>query len=309
MEQFECCVCHRTVHDDAPRLGTRAYCDLHYRRVSENRKGLWWSTILALVGLVLFVLTVRVVVGTTGLAISRGVLLPIGVVLALVPAALWLVVFYAQDRLEPEPKERVAGVLVLAALLAQAVGIPAVNEVFAFSEWIGSAPVALQVLGSILIVGVPQEYLKYAVVRYGVYRSSEFDERVDGIIYCAAAGLGYATVLNIHYVIATGGAQLQVGILRIVVTTLAQASSSGLMGYFLGRAKFEDMGKLWLPGGLLLASALNGIVTHVLGEVTVRGLTFTPMNGLVLAAVVAVIVFGLVYALMRRANAATLAGL
>jgi len=295
------------VGEDAPTIGRRAYCEEHYRRVVGDRKGLWWSTALAVLGLVLFVLAVDLAVGSAGLTVSRGALLPAGVVLALVPAGLWLVVFYVQDRLEPEPKAQVLSVFLLGALLAQAVGIPVVRDLFQVQAWLGQAPVVWQLVGSILIVGVTQEYLKYAVVRYGVYRSAEFDERVDGIIYCAAAGLGYATLLNIHYVVDTGGAQLQAGVLRVVVTALAQASFSGLMGYFLGRAKFEDMGRLWLPGGLLLAATLNGVVTYLLREVTVRGLTLTPMNGLILAAVVAAVVFGAVFALIRRANAATLA--
>jgi protease PrsW len=303
MGQRECCVCHRAVGEDAPTIGTRLYCEEHYHRVVGDRKGLWWSTALAVLGLVLFVLAV----GPARLTVSRGALLPVGIVLALVPAALWLVVFYVQDRLEPEPKGQVLSVFVLGALLAQAIGIPVVRDLFQVQAWLGRASVVWQVVGSILIVGVTQEYLKYAVVRYGVYRSAEFDERVDGIIYSAAAGLGYATLLNIHYVVDTGGAQLQVGALRIVVTALAQASFSGLMGYFLGRAKFEDMGRLWLPGGLLLAATLNGVVAYLLREVTVRGLTLTPMNGLILAAVVAAVVFGVLFALIRRANAATLA--
>lgn len=308
MAQRECCVCHGAVGDDAPAIGTRAYCDEHYRRVSGDRKGLWRATALAVAGLVLFVLAVDLAVGQAGLTVSRGALLPVGIVLALVPAGLWLVVFYVQDRLEPEPKGRVLGVFCLSALVAQAVGIPVVRDVFRVQDWLGSAPVALQVLGSILIVGMTQEYLKYAVVRYGVYGSAEFDERVDGVIYCAAAGLGYATLLNVHYLLNTGGAQLQVGALRMVVTALAQASFSGLMGYFLGRAKFENMGALWLPGGLLLSATLNGLFTHALREVTTRGLAFTPINGLILAAAVAVVVFGGLFALIRRANAATLAG-
>lgn len=308
MGQRECCVCHRAVGEDAPTIGTRAYCEEHHRRVAYNRKGLWRSTGLAVAGLVLFVLVVDLTVGRAGLVVPRGALLPLGIVLALVPAVLWLVVFYAQDRLEPEPKGRVLSVFALAALLAQAVGIPVVRDLFQVQRWLGDAPVALQVLGSILIVGMTQEYLKYAVVRYGVFRSTEFDERVDGIIYCAAAGLGYATVLNAHYVLDAGGAQLHVGVLRIVVTALAQASFSGLMGYVLGRAKFENMGTVWLPGGLLLAAALNGVVTHLLREVTISGLTFTPINGLILSAAVAVAVFGLLFALMRRVNAATVAG-
>jgi len=309
MGQKECCVCHCAVGEDAPAIGTRSYCAEHYRRVGVDRKGLWRSTALAVVGLVVFVIAVNLVFRAGGVTVARAALLPLGIVLALVPAALWLVVFYVQDRLEPEPKAQVLTVFVLGALLAQAVGVPVVRDLFQVQAWLWRAPLVTQILGSILIVGFTQEFIKYAVVRYGIYRSPEFDERIDGVIYSAAAGLGLATLLNVHYVIEGWGAQLHIGALRIVVTTLAQASFSGLMGYFLGRAKFENMGPLWLPLGLLLAATLNGAVTLMLREVNASGLTFTPMNGLILAAAVAVVVFGVLFALIRRVNAATLAGI
>ena len=53
------------------------------------------------------------------------------------------------------------------------------------------------------MIGFIQEFLIYAALRYTVYYSPEFDERVDGIIYAAAAGLGYATTLNLQYSSAT----------------------------------------------------------------------------------------------------------
>jgi high-affinity Fe2+/Pb2+ permease len=40
---------------------------------------------------------------------------------------------------------------------------------------------------------------------------------------------------------------------------------------------------------------------------TVRGLQFNPWNGLILAAVVALVVLGVLFWLMRKANRATLA--
>ncbi len=302
-----CCVCHVSVGDDAEKLGTRYYCRTHYDKVTKDRKGLWGSTAAAIVGLLVFVAVVDLVVAATKPALQGASLIGVGVVLALVPALLWLVVFYLQDRLEPEPKGYVLGIFVLGALLAQAVGLPVVRGLFHVQTWVGRGGWLIQLLASILIVGFVQEYLKYAAVRYTIFGSPEFDERVDGIIYGAAAGLGFATMLNIHYVVASGGVQLGVGIIRITVTALAQASFSGVMGYFLGRAKFENMGKWWLPAGLTLAAVLNGLVTYLLGEVSMRGLSFTPLYGLIVAAGVAVITFGVLFALIRRVNAMTLA--
>ena len=160
----------------------------------------------------------------------------------------------------------------------------------------------MRLLAGICIIGITQEFLKYAAVRYSVFRSAEFDERIDGIIYGAAAGLGYATFLNVEYVLANGGVDLAIGAVRIAVVALAQASFAGVTGYFLGRAKFENRGPFWLPVGLLLAAVLNGVVTTLLSEINRSGLRPTPLNGLILAALVAAATFIILFGVLRRGS-------
>ena len=135
-----------------------------------------------------------------------------------------------------------------------------------------------------------------------MFRSAEFDERIDGIIYGAAAGLGYATYLNVQYVVANGGVDLAIGAVRIAVVALAQASFAGVTGYFLGRAKFENRGPFWLPVGVFLAAVLNGVVNTLLSEITRSGLRPTPLNGLALAALVAAVTFIVLFGVLRRGS-------
>jgi len=300
-----CCVCHRPVGPDAPRLGGRFYCAVHYAKVTRDRGSIWTSGLVQIVGLLVFVGLVVLIVSRTGLALDGAALVWAGIVLAVVPALLWLAFFYQRDRLEPEPKQFVLGVFLLGALLASAVGMPVVRDLFQVGEWM-SRSVAANILGSILVVGFVQEFLKYAAVRYSVYLSAEFDERIDGVIYGTAAGLGFATMLNIHYVTANAGVDLAVGVVRIAVTALAQASFAGISGYFLGRAKFEQEPVWWLPLGVTIAAALNGLFTFVRGEIVTVGLSYKPVYGLVLAAAVALVTFVVLNVLMRRANRLTL---
>ncbi len=308
MQESMCCVCHIPLPAACKHIGQRAYCDVHYSRVTQDRRGLWVSVLVGVVALLAFVGLVTAVVRLIQPVLAGTWLAGVGVVLAVVPAVIWLGVFYTQDRLEPEPKRFILGVFVLGALLAQGIGTPLVRDVFRVQDWLPYNGPVVDILGSILVVGFVQEYLKYAGVRFTVFGSREFDERVDGIIYGAAIGLGFATMLHIDYVVGSGGVRLEVGVIRIVVDTLAQASFAGVSGYFLGRAKFEDMPAWWLPAGVTLAAVLNGIVSFLLQEVSMQGLQFTPEYGLVLAAVVAAATFAVLFALIRRINAATLAG-
>jgi RsiW-degrading membrane proteinase PrsW (M82 family) len=305
-------VCHRPVGAEAKQLGGRLYCEVHYVKVTQDRPGLWRAGLGLIVGQVAFVLLVELLVTLFKPTFTGNTLILVGTGLALVPALIWLAFFYQQDRLEPEPKGYVLGVFVLGALLAQAVGIPLLNGVFTVRRWL---PLSTGggVLGSILVIGMTQEFLKYVAVRYSVYPLWEFDERVDGVIYGTAAGLGYATMLNLHYVVTSGGVDLQAGVIRIVVTALAQASFAGVVGYFLGRAKFEEEPVWWLSSGVALAAVLNGLFTALRGELTTTalGLTgggFNPWPGLVLATLVAGATFGVLFYLIRRANRLTLAG-
>jgi RsiW-degrading membrane proteinase PrsW (M82 family) len=86
--------------------------------------------------------------------------------------------------------------------------------------------------GPRLINGFILQACMYIAVRL-VYGSSEFDERMDGIVYGTVAGLGVATLLNLHYIVDNEGVALAPGVINVVTTALAQASFGGLMGWFM----------------------------------------------------------------------------
>lgn len=312
MRTLECCVCQRPLEGNAPHLGNRAYCQEHWATLSRSRGSVWRAGLASVSALLVFAVAAALLAGAIKPALSGAWLTAVGVVLALIPAALWLAFFYAQDRLEPEPKGHVLAVFVFGGLLASSVGIPIVRDLFHVQDALGRG-FWFDLLGSILVVGFVQEFLKYAAVRYSVYLSPEFDERFDGILYGTAAGLGFATLLNIHYVVESGGVNLALGVITIVVNALAHASFGGVSGYFLGRAKFEEEPIWWLPAGLTLAAVLNGLFSVARGGLTrsgsaLAGQTITPWYGLALAAVVAGVTLYAVIGLMRRANRQTLVG-
>ena len=301
MAENSCCVCGK---EGVKTIDRRWFCSEHFESATHERPGSWRAILALVVALVVFVGVVYALDAVIKPVFTPSSLVLVGVVLALVPAAIWLVFFYQQDRLEPEPAGDVLGVFALGALLAAAVGAPLLNNLFRVGHWLYTDTLTT-ILGSILVVGFAQEFLKYAAVRFSIYNSGEFDEPTDGIIYATAAGLGYATVLNIQFVVANGGVDLGAGVIAMAVVALAQASFAGITGYFLGRAKFASKPIWWMPLGVTLAAVANGVFTWLRGRITqgsisLTGSTANPWLGLILAAVVAAAIMGLLVWQIRR---------
>jgi protease PrsW len=272
--------------------------------VAHNRRGFWLAAAIELGGLLVFVALFNLLDGV-GAGLSGPGLILLGLLMSLVPAFLWLVFFYRLDRLEPEPKAKLFSVFILGALATAGVAYPLLEGFFEVDRWL-YASTGAQLIGGILVVGIVQAAVVYLVVRYGIYTDPEFDERVDGIIYSVAAGLGMATVINFYYVLDHGGVDLGFGSIHIVVTALAHASFAGILGYFLGQARFERTPVYYLPAGLALAATLNGVFFLLEDRVTAAGLTINPWNGLILAILLAVTTLGVVFWLVNRANEETL---
>lgn len=225
-----------------------------------------------------------------------------------IPAVFWLGFFYLMDRHEPEPKQLVVGVCVLGALVAAPLAdfvhhaaVPAIAL-----EQQGLSAFSLdRILYAVLVAGLAQEMCKYAVVRYTVYMSREFDEPMDGIVYMMACGTGFAVWINFHRLSGQGHqVYLSTGAAQTVVTTLAHASFAGALGYVMGRAKFSRRsapvrGALLL-GGLLGAAALNGQFHVVEGWVQQVGMAQHPWRGVGYAAACAMAVFAVIWFASQR---------
>ncbi len=281
---------------------------------SLDRKSFWRTEIADIALLILFVAIAQAVAPLVSGALSQGAQLIVGLALAIVPAALWLSIFYAQDRSQPEPRHFVIGVAILAGLLAAALGQPLIEGFFRSASWIHHNPL-IEVLGSVLVIGVIQELCKFAAVRFSVYYSAEFDQRTDGVLYGTAAGVGYAAVLNLNGVLASGGFEdIGAGAVRIAVNTLMHASLGGLIGYFLARDHFDRKPVWWMPLGLLLGALINGIFSVLRGNVSQSRLTidtggigsagYTPLTALIISAAVAIAIFVIIFVLMRQADRA-----
>ena len=261
------------------------------------------SITLELVALLIFVALFNLLAGISG-ALNETGLIIVGLVMALTPALLWLLIFYRLDRAEPEPKRLVAGVYLTGLLLAAALHLPIFGVIFDTQSWLGTYWWS-QLLGNILVVGMVTAAIVYGAVRVVVFDNPEFDERLDGVIYAVAAGLGVATVSNFVYVLQHGGVDLNVGSIRVVVDTLGFASMAGVLGYFIGQARFEKTPLIYLPGGVLLAATLTGLYFFLIERTGPNAFGGDLWRDLLLGIFLTLVIMGAVAWLVRRANEET----
>lgn len=171
--------------------------------------------------------------------------------LAVAPAALLLKYILLRDKYKREPKQLIAITFLLGALGI----IPAtiIELLLGFGNILITA---------FLSVAVVEETVKYLAVRGKAYNSSNFNEVMDGVIYGVAAGLGFATVENIFYVLGFG--TISTALVRAFMSVPSHAAYGGIMGFYLGMAKpfcltsKQHERKLILTG-LAIAILLHGI--------------------------------------------------
>jgi len=164
-------------------------------------------------------------------------------ILAIAPAIFIAGYMYRKDHYEPEPLHLVLWVFILGALSV----IPAALLEFPFES---------DIFTSSVIAPIVEECIKFSIVFFFMYRHAEFDEPMDGIIYAAAAGLGFATIENIFYVLEGG---MAVGIFRAIASVPGHVIFSCIWGFALGMAKFRPSSE---RAGIIITGLAGAILLH-----------------------------------------------
>lgn len=173
----------------------------------------------------------------------------------MVPVALLLYYYWTKDHGEKEPLPLMKKVFWHGVLIVIPVGIA---EYFLLtiiqSLGIEYGSIGYGFLVPFLVVAIPEEFGKLHVVKKYAYDHPKFNELMDGITYCIIASMGFALAENISYIMLYG---IDTGILRFFTAVPAHALFSGLMGFYIGKAKFsknkkteEDLIKLGLIYGI-----------------------------------------------------------
>jgi len=172
--------------------------------------------------------------------------------IALAPGLAIILFILYRDKFNREP----AGVMALSFLYGVLSTIPALGLEIA-AGYFELSGVEGTILFAFLGVALVEEFVKFVPLRLYSFTRNSFDEPLDGIVHGVMIGMGFATLENILYVFRHG---MDTGFLRMFTAVPGHASWGVIMGYYVGKAKFnyEKRGRLLITG-LLLATFFHGL--------------------------------------------------
>ena len=169
---------------------------------------------------------------------------------AVTPPLFLAYLIYKLDRYEKEPVGVCLRVFfygcltVIPVIIIEPIVIAFINSLF-FQIFLG--------------VALVEEYFKFLVVKNYAYKRESFNEPFDGIVYAVIASLGFALVENIGYVFGSAEEeQLLTAIARMFTAIPLHALAGVLIGYFLGKAKFDKFNEKTL----IVKGLLSAIILH-----------------------------------------------
>ena len=180
-------------------------------------------------------------------------------ILSLAPVFIIGGYIYFRDKYEREPLR-----LLLLALLAGALTVIPVFFVEQFISGLGASlkGLAAAAWNAFAVAGFTEELFKYTALYLLIWKSPEFNEKFDGIVYAVFVALGFAGIENILYV-SQGG--FSTGISRALTAVPAHAFFGVTMGFYFGMAKFFEKERAQLKRkALLYPMLLHGIYDFIL---------------------------------------------
>lgn len=104
---------------------------------------------------------------------------------------------------------------------------------------------SIEAFSTVVIAPLTEELTK-ALIFLPLLLSRHFDNATDGLIYGAAAGLGFATIENFVYFAGAESGLIQLIVMRTAFSAIVHCSSSAMIGMAIGYARHRSGALRWL---------------------------------------------------------------
>ena len=180
-------------------------------------------------------------------------------IVSLAPVVIIASYIYYRDKYEKEPIRLLALALVAGGLTV----IPILFLEQFLSSFVGLFyGLRAAAWKAFVVAAFSEELFKYIALYLLIWKSPEFNEKFDGIVYATYVSLGFAAVENVLYVLDGG---LTTGVMRAITAVPAHAIFGITMGFYFGLAKFYEKERRILKiKALAFPILLHGIYDFIL---------------------------------------------
>ena len=231
----------------------------------------------------------------------------LGLGLIIAPCALWLVFSWWAEYRVTAPRQHLIAVVILTMLAANSVGLPLIDQYFRVESWLPLAPALNRILGYTLTAGIVHGVIKYLVLHYTIW-PQHIRERVDGVAYGIATGIGYATILNIQFIITNPLAPPDIVAFHMFANYALHVSTGIVIGYGISEVRFSNPTPVYLAIALLITAVITGITIPIHAGLVNSSLSITsisapkPLFGLGFSAVLLFVISIIIAGLIRNAD-------
>ena len=219
-------------------------------------------------------LAIIILVGIGGVSIVTEPAIGVLSILSIIPAFALAAYVWHSDVTPNEPLSLMAATFVLSVLFA---GFAALVNGFLQPNFAALGFIGMM-LFFFLVVGPIEETVKLLAVRAYAYTDDRFQTVLDGAVYGAIAGLGFATIENGIYIgralAEVNGASLGLELIGLggdITAIRAMAGPghvvySAFAGFYLGLAKFnpDNRGPI-IVKGLIIAAVIHALYNSTVG--------------------------------------------
>jgi len=142
-----------------------------------------------------------IVLRSLPLSLPSALQTPVNLLLALAPALFWLGYSELRSAYRPPVRRAAIGCMLISGLVGNALSLPLIEEVYEVRRWLPLESAINRIIGYSFTVGLTQALTLWLVVRHAVPRR-DLLTRVDLLVYCRAAAVGYTVVTCLDFALA-----------------------------------------------------------------------------------------------------------
>ena len=157
--------------------------------------------------------------------------------LAILPVIVLGIIVYRQDKYQREP----LGQLLKAFLFGMLSVLPVIVLENLLTLYTPPMPIVSGAYTAYIVAGCSEELCKLLLLVLAIWKSPQFDEYFDGIVYSCFVALGFACCENISYIFSQPLFEnaLTTSIVRALLSVPAHFLFGIMMGYYTALAKFN----------------------------------------------------------------------